>query len=193
MRRKERRAVVIAWPSTPLTSYAAGVTPYIKAFDLNSLQSGTNGIINGTFSLHSVVIDGTGGSVVAGTAGTIRVSATNSAAGASPAVAWGVMHKEAALFACCRISSAGAIEASYNTASIAARAANAPYVITFNGTPTNADRCTGQATGRFNAGARIMELSTLALVGANLVATVIVWDAAGAATDGTFDLHVFGG
>ena len=38
----------MAWPSTPLTTYSAGIAPAIQAFDLNAFQSAINGIVNGT-------------------------------------------------------------------------------------------------------------------------------------------------
>lgn len=65
----------MAWPSTPLTSYVAHSTPVIKAADLNSFQSGINGIINGTYSLAAFVVDGTGGMVTTPLAGSGTVSA----------------------------------------------------------------------------------------------------------------------
>lgn len=183
----------MAWPNSPLTSYLSGGLPAIKAFDLNAFQAAINGIINATYSLLGVVIDGTGGNVVTPVAGALVLSGTASAAGAGPAVPWGTIYREGAVFGSAAVDSAGAIVASYNAKSIAARAAGDPYVITFNGCPTNIDRCTGQVTGRFNAVARIPELNTLAKVGADLVATVLIYDTAGAAADGRFDLHVYGG
>lgn len=63
----------MAWPSTPLTTYTANTAPAIKAFDLNAFQSGINGIINGTYSLKALVVDGTGGSIVAPTANTLQI------------------------------------------------------------------------------------------------------------------------
>lgn len=66
----------MAWPSTALTSYLPGTTPWIKADDLNAFQSAINGIINGTYSHKALVVDGTGGSVVSPTAGTVRVSSS---------------------------------------------------------------------------------------------------------------------
>lgn len=64
----------MAWPSTPLTTYNPATTPAIKASDLNSFQTGINGIVNGTYSLNGLVLDGTGGSVVTPLAGALRVS-----------------------------------------------------------------------------------------------------------------------
>ena len=69
----------MAWPSTPLTTYIANSTPSIKAFDLNAMQTGTNGIINGTYNLQAVTVTtGTPGSVVAPVAGDITsINASN--------------------------------------------------------------------------------------------------------------------
>lgn len=65
----------MAWPSTALTTYVAGVAPAIQAFDLNAFQSAINGIVNATYALKAVVVDGIGGSVVVPLAGTTQVSA----------------------------------------------------------------------------------------------------------------------
>ena len=68
----------MAWPLTALRTYVANTTPTIRASDLNDLQSGVNGIVGATYSLKAVVVDGTGGAVVAGRAGTGKVSAADS-------------------------------------------------------------------------------------------------------------------
>lgn len=65
----------MAWPATPLTTYSAGTTPTIKAFDLNAFQSAINGIITGTYSLKGLLLDGTGGNVVAPPPGAAQVTA----------------------------------------------------------------------------------------------------------------------
>lgn len=55
----------MAWPSTALTSYLPGTTPWIKADDLNAFQSAINGIINGTYTLKTLYVDSTGGNTAA--------------------------------------------------------------------------------------------------------------------------------
>ena len=62
-----------------------------------------------------------------------------------------------------------------------------------NGKPTNLARCRGQATGMFNAAAFIPELNSFAVVGADLKATVFMYDAAGNLADAGFNLDVVGG
>jgi hypothetical protein len=64
----------MSWPATPLTTYVANTVPAIKAFDLNAFQNGINGIVNGTYSLKGLLIDGTGGAVSTPPAGSARVS-----------------------------------------------------------------------------------------------------------------------
>ncbi len=59
----------MAWPNTPLTTYTFNGAPPIKSFDLNEIQGAINGIVNGTLTLGSVTVDGTGGVVIAGTPG----------------------------------------------------------------------------------------------------------------------------
>lgn len=183
----------MAWPLTPLTTYVAGVTPYIKAADLNSIQSGINGIIGATYSLKSVVVDGTGGSVVVPVAGTAKVSATASAAGAGTAVAWGLMYKESALFGHMRVSSAGAITASFNGLS-ATRTAMGVYEVKFNAAPTNIARSVPLAVAVPGVvAAYIVVCQPPALSGADALVTVNTYDAAGAAADIEFAIGLFGG
>lgn len=55
----------MAWPSTALTSYLPGTTPWIKADDLNAFQSAINRIINGTYTLKTLYVDSTGGNTAA--------------------------------------------------------------------------------------------------------------------------------
>jgi len=64
----------LAWPNTPLTTYTFDGAPPIKSMDLNAIQDAINRIINGTYSLRSVTIDGTGGNIVAPAAGTLNIS-----------------------------------------------------------------------------------------------------------------------
>lgn len=70
----------MAWPATPLTTYISGTTPWIKAADMNAIQSGVNGIINGGYSLKGATIDGTGGSAVTTPAGSLTISGANGGA-----------------------------------------------------------------------------------------------------------------
>ena len=63
-----------ALPLTPSTTYIANSTPAIKAADLNALQAYLAGIYSAIFSVKALVIDGTGGASVAGTAGTLQLS-----------------------------------------------------------------------------------------------------------------------
>lgn len=66
----------MAWPNTPLTTYTFDGAPPIKSMDLNAIQDAINRIINGTYSLRAVTIDGTGGNIVAPVAGSLTVSGT---------------------------------------------------------------------------------------------------------------------
>lgn len=62
------------WPNTPLTTYTFDGAPPIKSMDLNAIQDAINRIINGTYSLKALTIDGTGGNIVAPAAGSFTVS-----------------------------------------------------------------------------------------------------------------------
>lgn len=183
----------MAWPSTPLTTYASGTTPAIKAADLNSLQSGVNGIVNATYSLAAVVIDGTGGSVVSPIAGTCRVSA--SASGTSTPttqVTWGTMFKEAALFGGAEVSGAGSFVDGYNVLS-ATRTGAGVYEVIFRGQPTNINRCRVAALSFTNGAAVLCTCESVAVSGTDTLIQINTWDAAGAAVDARFFVNVWGG
>lgn len=67
----------MAWPSTALTTYTANTAPAIKAFDLNSFQSGINGLVNGTYDLQGLTLTtGTPGGVVAPVDGSLIAART---------------------------------------------------------------------------------------------------------------------
>ncbi len=66
----------MAWPSSPLTSYVPGTTPVIHAFDLNAMQSGTNGLVNGTYNVQALTTTtSTPGTVITPIAGTVVAAA----------------------------------------------------------------------------------------------------------------------
>lgn len=54
----------MAWPNSPLTTYSPGTTPWIKADDLNAIQSAINGIINGTYTVKTLYANSVGGTVL---------------------------------------------------------------------------------------------------------------------------------
>ena len=67
----------MAWPYTALTTYTANTAPAIKAFDLNSFQSGINGIVAGTYNLQGVKLTtGTPGAVVTAVNGSLIAART---------------------------------------------------------------------------------------------------------------------
>lgn len=142
----------MAWPNTPLTSYSANTTPVIHAGDLNSIQDAINRIVVATYSLKAVVVDGTGGSVVAPVAGTVKVSATASATALPTATAAaGITYKDAIIVGWCsedRNNAGGLIGANsryYNVQS-AGRNAVGDYTIVFNFVPSDAANCQIQIT-----------------------------------------------
>lgn len=190
----------MAWPNTPLTTYIAGTTPAVKAADLMSLQSGINGIINATYSLRAVVVDGTGGAVVAPVPGTLKAQATGSSAGVpGTAVAWGLFYKESAVFGFARVNELGQVIAGFNakTEPGALGGGDHPvagsYFLRFHGAPTNIARCTAAATARFAGAPRFIEVNNVSLDGADTLVQVNIWNSAGVLTDSWFDVHIFGG
>ena len=152
-----------------------------------------NGIVGATLSLLGVVIDGTGGNVVTPVPGALVLSGTASGVAApTPAVPWGTIYREGVLFGGAYLDAGGAFQSGYNVKSVA-KPGPGHYEVTFNGKPTNLARCRGQATGMFNAAAFIPELNSFAVVGADLKATVFMYDAAGNLADAGFNLDVVGG
>lgn len=134
----------MAWPSTPLTTYSAGTTPWIKAFDMNSIQSGINGTINGTYSLASATVDGTGGSVITPVAGSLTVSGTNGGALTWPTTAYpkGTMFQDSVTLGWVRGYWNGAAMVAtqaYNLLSMTRTGVGA-YTITFQPVVSNADK-----------------------------------------------------
>lgn len=65
----------MAWPLDPLTAYVAGMSPAIKAFDLNAIQSAINSLYKGTASIKTLYVDGTGGNTVSQLPGLVVASA----------------------------------------------------------------------------------------------------------------------
>lgn len=193
----------MAWPNTPLTTYLAGGLPFIKAADLNSIQSGINGIINATYSLAAVVVDGTGGAVVVPVAGTAKVSATASSTGVGSAVAWGLGYKEQTAFGGITCDDTGAVAGGFNIKALpglvgaAGHPITGTYIVTFHGAAS-------ASVGRYipvacpswvTAGPNNydVKVSNVAIVGADLQVTVLVYDNANAALDAAWSLIVFGG
>lgn len=93
------RPAAAALPTSQSTTYVANSPPAIKAQDLNDLQVFLAGIYSALFSVKALVVDGTGGNSVAGTAGTVKVSAavsayTTTAPFAMPSVPVGQLARE---------------------------------------------------------------------------------------------------
>lgn len=173
----------MAWPSTALTTYVAGSAPTIKAFDLNAFQSAINGIVNATYSLAAVVADGTGGAIVATTAGTTQVSATlteTTVPGTARAVGldcvgtrvWGWVY----------FTGGGSVSRGYNVKSFS-RVAAGLYTVEFYGAPADATACNFQGTPWAGGLARIVHVKPYLSGGGNLAADIAIYDVAGALAD----------
>ena len=67
----------MAWPFTPLTTYVAGSTPSIKAFDLNTIQATTNTDMVGGYSRFGLVVDGIGATSVTPARSQIKIKRFN--------------------------------------------------------------------------------------------------------------------
>lgn len=192
----------MAWPNTPLTTYLSGGLPALKAFDNNSYQSAINGIINGTYSLHSVTVDGTGGVVVAGTGGTMLLGASASGVVAPLAsVPWGRLYKESAIFGFAVVDSAGTLQSGFNVKAEpgpllgATHLTAGNYAITFHGAPTNVARVQTLAIPFNNGGARLIEALPAGLSGADLLVNVRTFSTAAGfpAADAGFAVVAWGG
>lgn len=146
----------MAWPSTPLTTYVAGSAPTIKAFDLNAFQSAINGIVNATYSLAAVVVDGTGGAIVATTPGTTQVSATlTETALPGTSRSPGLDCKGTRLWGWINFTGAGVAKRHYNGKTFV-RNAVGDYTVEFYGAPADPDFCLVHGTAIAAGAARIV-------------------------------------
>jgi len=173
----------MAWPSTPLTTYSAGIAPAIQAFDLNAFQSAINGIVNGTYSLAAVVADGSGGAVVVPVPGTTKVSA-NLTETTLPGTARskGTDCIGTRLWGWVNFDGAGNVKRHFNCKSFARTAAGS-YTAEFYGLPSDPD-FTHYSGGPVAAGAAQMMVCKSYDSGAGTLALDIrIYDDAGALTD----------
>ena len=185
------------WPSSPLTSYLAGGTPAIKAFDLNAFQSAINGIINATYSLLGVVIDGTGGNVVTPVAGAMQVTSSRSGATfPTTAVPWGAAFKDALLLGSAQVTeAAGALTftGGYNVDDVT-RNGQGDYSVRLGSAPTNADRCSASIVPFFTAAFVCPKVTSFAIAANKLTVSFFLFDSATQAlADAGFLLTVYGG
>lgn len=173
----------MAWPSTPLTTYVAGSAPTIKAFDLNAFQSAITGIVNATYSLAAVVADGTGGAIVATTAGTTQVSATlTETALPGTARAVGLDCVGTRLFGWANFTGAGTFKRGYNVKAFS-RTAVGSYTVEFYGAPADPDFCLVSGTAIAAGSARIVCVKPYLSGGGNLALDITIHDDTGALTD----------
>ena len=186
----------MAWPSTPLTSYVAHSTPVIKAADLNSFQSGINGIINGTYSLAAFVVDGTGGNVVAPLAGTGMVSAAvcGTVTPLTALVPGQVALAGVPLGMAYVAGTTGLLNNGYNVFS-STRSALGVYSVIFNAaasTPTI--NFAFASLHQINTGVSSLGviLWSVGVSGGKQQVTINTYDLAGAAQDGTFTVGIWG-
>lgn len=186
----------MAWPSTPLTTYVPVTTPAIKSFDLNSFQSGINGIINGTYSLNAAVIDGAGGAITAPVAGTLNLTVPGGLAGVGgPPCAPGTGYKESLLLGAAAVNAAlGApfVWSSYNVDHVV-NTGLGDYTVVFSFIPpgTSFRRASVWVT---NMGAQQTKtpLVIKSLDGANHLNVRVQWVEFLGVQDVPFDIGVFG-
>lgn len=125
----------MAWPLTPYETCTANVT-VVHAALATAIQAAINGIIGATYSLRATYVDGTGGNVVAGRAGTGRVSAADSLDSTpTPTVALGEFGRGLVLIGWAVIAAGGTIVRGINVFSVGHSGTGA-YEITFNTAPT---------------------------------------------------------
>lgn len=173
----------MAWPSTPLTTYVAGSAPTIKAFDLNAFQSAINGIVNATYSLAAVVADGTGGAIVATTAGTTQVSATlTETALPGTARAVGLDCVGTRPFGWVNFTGFGVVKRHYNLKAFT-RTGTGIYTAEFHGAPADPYFCFVSGTTIANGEARMISVKPYLSFGGNLAAQIAIYDVAGALVD----------
>ena len=128
----------MAWPYTALTTYTASFAPAIKAFDLNSFQSGISGIVAGTYNLQGVTLTtGTPGAVVTAVNGSLIAARTLFGTGVpGNTVRPGEYPRDSAIAGMGHIDGAGAtLRAGFGIDAIQ-RLGAGDYRITFNRVPT---------------------------------------------------------
>lgn len=134
----------MAWPNSPLTTYSPGTTPWIKADDMNAIQSGINGIINGTYSLASATVDGTGGVPTLAPLGSLTVTGGNGArfSWPTPTFPKGTAFQDTLVLGYVRAYWNGAAMVAtqaWNVLSVV-RTGLGSYTVTFNPVVSSADR-----------------------------------------------------
>lgn len=187
----------MAWPLTPLTTYLAGLPPAIKAFDLNAIQATINSIVGGVLSLKALVLDGTGGLVVAPPAGTgVCTGTVSSTTFPSPLSypAGGVLARGTLPLGWAVVASTGVLWNGYNVFSGpgVVRTGVGVYEITFNAEPSTASVCAIVTPTTFP----LLFQAEPSLVGAKLKIKVSIWAPLAppipSPTDCGFNLLVFG-
>jgi len=173
----------MAWPKTPLTTYVADNAPAIKAADLNSLQDATNQIINGTYTLQAVVVDGTGGSAVVPVNGTSKVSAMLTET-AVPGTARdsGLDCVGTRVWGWVNFTGAGVLKRGYNVKAFS-RTGVGLYTVEFYGAPADPDFCNVQGTAIAAGTAVIVTAKPYLSGGGTLAVDIAIYDAAGALVD----------
>lgn len=173
----------MAWPKTPLTTYVADNAPAIKAADLNSLQDATNQIINGTYTLQAVVVDGTGGSAVVPVNGTSKVSAMLTET-AVPGTARdsGLDCVGTRVWGWVNFTGAGVLKRGYNVKAFS-RTGVGLYTVEFYGAPADPDFCYVGGTAIAAGTACIVTVKPYLSGGGTLAADIAIYDSAGALVD----------
>ena len=121
-----------AWPTTPLTTYVSGTTPYIKAFDLNSIQAAINRAFLGTYSYKAIQIDGIGGANSAPPTGSLIVSRTTSGTAPTTSTLQGELTKGLVPQCWGQLSSAGSLQRGVNILSAARTGAGTYKVVCYS-------------------------------------------------------------
>lgn len=176
----------MAWPNTPLTTYIPGMPPAIQAADLNAFQSAINRIINGTYSLRGVVVDGTGGSVVVPTVGAVLVAALLTGTTVpTTAYADATLGVGTVCSGWARFTGAAALLRGFNVELVERTplgAAQGDYRITFCNKRSDPDNVCAWVTVVGNGTPAVADITSFA-TGANQMLRVRVYDLAGTATD----------
>lgn len=172
----------MALPSSRDTTYVAGVTPYIKANDLNDIQNYIVHVFQGTRTLKALQIDGTSNNATTVANGALMVSRTVvSGTYPSTAVAVGEYNRDGAPAAIAQLSGgfipplgAGGqgLTMGYGIKALN-RLGAGNYEVTFLRQPTagSADNCCVQVTPWAAAGYATV---SVAVVAGDLVATIVL-------------------
>ncbi len=186
------------WPASPLTTYNPETTPVIHASDLNLMQSGTVGLVNGTYNVSALTTTtGTPGTVITPTLGTIVASATLAGSTApTTSLPLGTIARGLVPIGWAYINASGSLSQGYNILSEPGAVSGSghpmagQYYVVFN--PASAGIANGVVLANHAdmLDARFVATAYLAF-GGHAAAEILIRDSGGTPVDSAFQVLLF--